>query len=170
MISELADYADKKGVKITIEPVDHWETPAPNMVSDVLEFLVNIDNRVAGLTVDSAHVVLGSNGPDVFDRNIRDLLKQDRLHYIHISAPDRGEVQDSWIPSTTTLPPVRAQYKGPYLIEVINAVPPFLQGLRITRREFWIPGEDEPVAGVKSAYQVAQEGLITLHNALASCA
>lgn len=170
VISELADYADKKGVKIAIEPVDHWETPAPNMVSDVLEFLANIDNPVAGLTVDSAHVVLGSNGPDAFDRNIKDLLEQDRLHYIHSSAPDRGEIPDSWIPWSAFLPPVKAQYKGPYLIEVFNAVPPFLQGLRITRRKFWIPGEDEPVAGVNSAYQVAQEGLITLQNALADCA
>ncbi|WP_234902616.1 sugar phosphate isomerase/epimerase family protein [Agrobacterium larrymoorei] len=166
VISELATYADKKDVKLAIEPVDHWETPAPNMVSDVLDFLVGIKNPTAGLTVDSAHVVLGSNGPLVFKRNITDLLVEKRLHYVHVSAPDRGELKDSWIPWETFLPPIQKQYTGPYLIEVFNAVPPFLQGLRITRRKFWIPGEDTPVPGAPSAYDVAIDGLSALRQAL----
>ncbi|WP_341486575.1 sugar phosphate isomerase/epimerase family protein [Pararhizobium sp. A13] len=167
IIEELADYAEKKAVKLAIEPVDHWETPAPNMVSDVLGFLQGIRSPQAGLTIDSAHVVLGSNGPEIFADSLRATVGQDRLHYIHISAPDRGAVKGSWIPWKTFLGPILPVYDGPFLIEVFNAVPPFLNGLRLTRSKFWIPGEDRPVPDQRSAYDVARDGLETLRQEFA---
>ncbi|WP_208245005.1 sugar phosphate isomerase/epimerase family protein (plasmid) [Rhizobium sp. T1470] len=162
VIEELADYAEKKAIKLAIEPVDHWETPAPNMVSDVLGFLRGVRSPQAGLTIDSAHVVLGSKGPAAFKDSLRATVEEGRLHYIHISAPDRGALKDSWIPWKTFLGPVLPVYDGPFLIEVFNAVAPFLDGLRLTRRKFWIPGEDRPVPGQPSAYDVARDGLETL--------
>ena len=33
---ELGDYAGQRGVTVGIEPVDHWEQAAPNLVGDVL--------------------------------------------------------------------------------------------------------------------------------------
>jgi hypothetical protein len=78
---------------------------------------------------------------------------------VHLSAPDRGELKDSWIPWDTFLKPVFEHFEGPYLVEVFNAIPAFLSGLRLTRRKFWIPGEDAPVASVPDAYTVAREAL-----------
>jgi hypothetical protein len=65
------------------------------------------------------------------------------------------------------LGPVLAQYHGPLLSEMFNAVPPFVNGLRLTRPKFWIPGEDAPVRGVPDAYTIAAEGLAAVRDELA---
>jgi hypothetical protein len=94
------------------------------------------------------HIVLGSTGPDTFRANIRTATQQQRMHYVHIPPPDRGALKDSWIPWDTLLPEIASAYAGPYLVEVFNAVPPFVNLMRLTRRKFWIPGEDSSVPGV----------------------
>ncbi|MGV3550591.1 sugar phosphate isomerase/epimerase family protein [Rhizobium sp.] len=159
VIAELAGYAGSKGVKLAIEPVDHWETAAPNMVSEVLDFLVGIDSSEVGVAVDVAHVMLGSSGPEAYAKDIAATIAQKRLHYVHISSLDRGSFGDVWIAWDQFLNPIIPHFNGPYLVEVFNAIPVFHGPLRQTRRKFWIPGEDEPVAGRPSAYDVAREGL-----------
>jgi sugar phosphate isomerase/epimerase len=166
VLNELGEYAERKGVRLAIEPVDHWETPAPNMVGDVLAFLEGVPSRQVGACVDSAHVVLGSSGPEAFKQEIRQLADAGRLNYVQVSPPDRGAVRDSWIPWSVFLGAVLPRYSGPLLIEIFNAIPAFLQSLHLTRRKFWIPGEDEPVAGVPDAYTVAAEAIETLHDEL----
>ncbi|MCZ7416837.1 MULTISPECIES: sugar phosphate isomerase/epimerase family protein [unclassified Streptomyces] len=168
LFEQLGEYAADKGVQVAIEPVDHWETPAPNMVRDVLDFLVGVRTPHIGVAVDSSHVVLGSSGPEAYRRDITDADAQHRLHYVQVSPPDRGEVADSWIPWRTFLEPILPVYDGPLLIEVFNAIPAFLNSLRLTRRKFWIPGEDEPVRDVPSAYEVAEEGIKKLQSELAT--
>jgi len=147
--------------------VDHWETPAPNLVRDVATFLCKVPSKNIGVCVDSAHVVLGEDGPAVITAELTALLQSGRLHYVHLSAPDRGALHDSWIPWSQFLTPILPSYDGPYLIEVFNAVPVFLNGLRITRRKFWIPGEDAPNSHQKSAYAVAEEGIRTVRHEFA---
>ncbi|MFI9426240.1 sugar phosphate isomerase/epimerase family protein [Streptomyces achromogenes] len=168
LFDRLGAYAEEKGVRVAIEPVDHWETPAPNMVRDVLDFLTGVQGPHIGVCVDSSHVVLGSSGPEAYRRDIRDAAEQRRLHYVQVSPPDRGEVADSWIPWREFLEPILPEYDGPLLIEVFNAIPAFLDSLRLTRRKFWIPGEDEPVAGVPSAYEVAEDAIRKLSSELAT--
>jgi sugar phosphate isomerase/epimerase len=167
LFERLGEYAAEKDVQVAVEPVDHWETPAPNMVRDVLDFLADVRSPHIGVCVDSSHVVLGSSGPEAYLRDIQDTADQRRLHYVQVSPPDRGEVADSWIPWRAFLEPVLPVYDGPLLIEVFNAIPAFLDSLRLTRRKFWIPGEDEPVPGVPSAYEVAEEGIKKLRAELA---
>jgi sugar phosphate isomerase/epimerase len=164
VLNELGEYAAAKGVKIAIEPIDHWEQSAPNMVSDVLRFLEGVDSRQVGTVVDSAHVVLGSSGPEAFRRDVLEAAKADRLNYAQVSAPDRGQLRDSWIPWRVFLGSILPNYEGPLLIEVFNAIPAFLSALHLTRRKFWIPGEDEPVTGVPDAYTVAAEGIEALRS------
>ena len=164
VIAELADYAGSKGVKLAIEPVDHWETAAPNMVSEVLDFLKGIDSSEVGIAVDVAHVMLGSSGPEAYARDIATTIAQKRLHYVHLSSLDRGSFNDVWIAWDQFLNPILPSFKGPYLVEVFNAIPVFHGPLRQTRRKFWIPGEDEPVAGLPSAYDVARDGLAVVRQ------
>ena len=166
VIAELADYAAHRGVKLAIEPVDHWETPAPNMVSDVLDFLKDIESPTAGLTVDVAHVMLGSDGPAAYARDIRTTIDQKRLHYVHVSSLDRGSFDDTWIPWDAFLGPILPDYEGPILLEVFNAIPAFQNSLRQTRRKFWIPGEDAPETFWPSAYDVARDGLAIFRDQL----
>jgi D-psicose/D-tagatose/L-ribulose 3-epimerase len=162
VFEQVGEHAEGKGVRLAIEPVDHWETPGPNMVGDVRAFIEGVRSQHVGACVDSAHVVLGSSGPAVFVDDITELAAARRIHYVQVSAPDRGAVKDSWIPWDTFLGTVLPAYDGPLLLEVFNAIPAFLTPLHLTRRKFWIPGEDSPVPGVPDAYTVAGEGFDAL--------
>ncbi len=166
VLDELGEYAAAKGVKLAIEPVDHWEQAAPNMVGEVLHFLDGVPSRQVGVCIDSAHVVLGSSGPEAFRRDVLRAAEAGRLNYAQVSAPDRGAVDDSWIPWREFLGAILPSYEGPLLIEIFNAIPAFLSSLHLTRRKFWIPGEDQPVAGVPDAYQVATAALDALRGEL----
>jgi|GEM_PF-525794 len=167
IIEELAVYAQQKHVKLAIEPVKNWETPPPNMVSDVLNFLDGVKKGPCGVTVDTAQVLLESQGPAVFKENIARAAHQNRLTYIHISAPDRGAIApDCWIPWDLMLREIEPVYHGPYLFEVFNAIPPLDAGMRMTRRRFWRPGEDAEGPEWLSAYYVAETGLQELKHQL----
>ncbi|MGW3200569.1 sugar phosphate isomerase/epimerase family protein [Streptomyces sp. NPDC001118] len=164
VFEDLAEYAAAREVKLAIEPVKSWETPPPNMVSEALDFLDGLEHSQAGVTIDTAQVVMESQGPSIFKDNVARATRQDRLHYVHISAPDRGAVKDSWIPWDIVLNEVEPVYRGPYLIEVFNAIPPFVSSMRMARRRFWRPGEDDPVPDVDSAYDVARAALEELRE------
>ncbi|HEU5356202.1 MAG TPA: sugar phosphate isomerase/epimerase family protein [Actinocrinis sp.] len=167
VFEELSQYAADQGVKLAIEPVKSWETPPPNMVSEALDFLDGLEHSRAGVTIDTAQVVLESKGPSVFKDNVARAVRTDRLYYVHISAPDRGAVHDSWIPWDLVLTEIEPVYRGPYLIEVFNAIPPFDSSMRMARRRFWRPGEDEPTPGAASAYDVARAALTELREQIA---
>lgn len=167
--AELVEHAVAKNVTLAIEPVKSWETPGPNMVSEALDFLDSFESRPAGVAIDTAQVVMESQGPQTFRRNVARAAAQQRLHYVHVSAPDRGEVRDSWIPWDLMLRELEPVFNGPYLVEVFNAVPPFASSMRMSRRRFWRPGEDEPTQA-DSAYDVAATGLATLKEHLAAVA
>jgi sugar phosphate isomerase/epimerase len=166
VLDELGEYARTRDVRLAIEPVDHWETAAPNLVGEVLDFLDGVESRQVGVCIDSAHVVLGGDGPTAYSAQAQRAADAQRLHYVHISAPDRGAVRDSWSPWRAFLDPVLPHYDGPLLVETFNAVPPFASSLRLTRRKFWIPGEDAPVAGVPDAYTVAGDAIAAVRAEL----
>ena len=166
-MQELAEYASTKGVKLAIEPVKSWETPGPNTVSDVLDFLDGVESTQCGVLIDTAQVVMESQGPSIFRDNVARAARQNRLYSVHISAPDRGAVHDSWIAWDAILGEIDPVYRGPYLIEVFNAIPPFDASMRMARRRFWRPGEDDPDPERQSAYDVARVGLKTLQEQLA---
>jgi D-psicose/D-tagatose/L-ribulose 3-epimerase len=168
ILGELASYAQDRGVKLAIEAVDHWETPAPNSVTEVMDFLDGIRSPQLGVCVDTAHVMLGGGGPNSFSAEIRRCGEARRLHYVHISAPDRGLVHDSWIPWKAFLEPILDYYDGPLLIETFNAIPVFHAPLRLCRRKFWVPGEDTPDPDIPDAYTVAREALAAVSNELSS--
>ena len=70
IIEELAEYALTKRVKLAIEPVKSWETPPPNMVSEVLDFLDGVKKAPCGITIDTAQVLMESQGPKIFKENV----------------------------------------------------------------------------------------------------
>ncbi|WP_330343033.1 sugar phosphate isomerase/epimerase family protein [Streptomyces sp. NBC_00557] len=164
VFEELVEYAAAREVRLAVEPVKSWETPPPNMVSEVLDFLEGLEHPQGGVTIDTAQVVMESQGPSVFKKNVARAMRQNRLYYVHISAPDRGAVKDSWIPWDIISDEIEPVYRGPYLIEVFNAIPPFDSSMRMARRRFWRPGEDDPVPGRDSAYDVAKAALEELRE------
>jgi sugar phosphate isomerase/epimerase len=162
-MDELAAYADGENVKLAIEPVKSWETPGPNMVSEVLDFLATLESSTCGVAIDTAQVVMESRGPLVFKDNVARAVDGKRLHSVHISAPDRGAVDDCWIPWNTIMGTIAPKFAGPYLIEIFNAIPPFDSSMRMARRRFWRPGEDTK-SRWPSAYTVAERALETFQN------
>ncbi len=155
ILEELGQYAERKKVKLAIEPITHWETPGPNKLSQLIEFLDGISSTAVGVVIDSAHEILDGDGPTLFSDQVKHLARQDRLHYIQISAPDRGALHTSWLPWQAFLEPILPFYNGPIAIEIFNAIPEFVNSLRLTRRKFWIPGED-PENQYPSAYEISK--------------
>ena len=166
VLEQLGEYAGERGVTIGIEPVDHWEQAACNLVGDVADFLADDASPNVGACIDVAHVVLGSEGPAAFRRSVERLAPKGQISTIHVSAPDRGQLADSWIPWSGFLEPLLPVYDGPLLVEVFNAVPAFVNAFRLTRPMFWVPGQDQPVAGVPDAYTVAGQAIERLHAEL----
>jgi|tagenome__1003787_1003787.scaffolds.fasta_scaffold20935996_2 sugar phosphate isomerase/epimerase len=166
VMRDLAEYAGERGVDVGIEPVDHWETPTPNLVGDVADFLEDVPGVNLGACIDSSHVVLGSEGPIEFRVQVERLAASHRIHSVHVSAPDRGQLRDSWIPWDVFFPAILPAHHGPLLIEVFNALPVFVDSFRLTRPKFWIPGDDEPVPGVPDAYTVAAEAIEKVRDEL----
>lgn len=163
---ELIEYAKEKQVILGIEPIKDWESPPPNMVSEVLDFIETLDTSLpCGVAIDTAQCVMESRGPSVFKDNVARAIAKGRLPYVHISAPDRGEVKDSWIPWNFMLGVLTPVFKGPYLVEVFNAIPPFASSMRMTRRRFWRPGEDQ-ANNYPSAYDVAETAYKELNDQL----
>lgn len=170
LFQDLSEYASTKEVKLAIEPVKSWEMPPPNMVSEVLDFLAGVESLQSGVTIDTAQVIMESQGPATFISNVARATRENRLFYVHISAPDRGAVRDSWIPWDIILGEIEPVYSGPYLVEVFNAIPPFDSSMRMARRRFWRPGEDDPEPNRDSAYDVAGSSLDVLREHIASLA
>jgi hypothetical protein len=72
-------------------------------------------------------------------------------------------VHKSWIPWKAFLKHLK-NYPGPFLVEVFNAIPVFQSPLRLTRRKFWIDGEDSPDPESLSAYEVARKAIVAVRQ------
>jgi len=159
VLEELGHYAAEKDVKLAIEPITHWETPAPNTLTQLIDFLKGVPCKQVGVCLDSAHETLDGAGPDIFKQQIQDLAAEGRLHYAQISPPDRGNVLNSWIPWHDLVEPLLEIHQGPIAVEIFNAIPVFQDSLRLSRRKFWIPGEDAESKLYPSAYTIAEQAL-----------
>lgn len=165
ILNKLGEYAQKRNVKLAIEPITHWETAGPNKLSQLIDFLKGVNSKHVGVVIDSAHETLDGDGPEIFKEQVAHLAKEKRLHYIQVSPPDRGAVHTSWLPWQSFLEPILQVYDGPIAVEIFNAIPAFLNGLRLTRRKFWIPGEDEKNS-YPSAYDIADKAIQTTQGEL----
>ncbi|NET09751.1 MAG: sugar phosphate isomerase/epimerase [Symploca sp. SIO2B6] len=158
VLNELGKYAEAKGVKLAIEPITHWEQPGPNKLSQLIEFLDGVESKQVGVVIDGAHETLDGDGPEIFKEQVAHIAEQGRLHYIQVSPPDRGALHTSWFPWQSFLAPVLQHYDGPIAVEIFNAIPDFLNSMRLTRRKFWIPGEDAGNS-YPNAYDIADKAI-----------
>ena len=166
ILEELGRYAERQSVKLAIEPITHWETPGPNKLSQLIAFLDGVPNPQVGVVIDSAHEMLDGDGPAIFATQVHCLAAAGRLHYVQVSPPDRGAVHMSWLPWQAFFEPILRVYEGPIAVEIFNAIPAFLDSLHLTRRKFWIPGEDRPNPKYPDAYTIAGEALMATRTEL----
>jgi len=158
VLAPLAQHARQRQVRLAIEPITHWETSAPNTLQQLHEFLRLVPDPQLGVVIDSAHEVLDGAGPERFANQVQALAEAGRLHYVQLSAPDRGRLDLSWLPWQPFLERVLPHYDGPLAIEMFNALPVFQPLLRLNRRKYWIAGVDAS-SEMPSAMQVAAASL-----------
>jgi D-psicose/D-tagatose/L-ribulose 3-epimerase len=79
-----------------------------------------------------------------------------------------GALHDSWIPWRPFLAPILDAYAGLFLVETFNALRLFLAPLHLTRRKYWIPGEDAEQREVPDAYSMARQAIETARQQLAA--
>lgn len=142
-IREVASYAEKKGIRLAYEPLTHWEMPGLNTLRETIAYLQQLEHPNVGVTLDISHEVLDGEGPAVFAQEVAWLAHNNKLFYVQVSAPHRGDVTASWLPWNDFFKPLRRVWNGPLTIEMMNAVTPFSApnggGLRLTRAPFENP-------------------------------
>lgn len=167
VLAALAEHAQERDVRLAIEPITHWETSAPNTLEQLLAFLERIPNPQLGVVIDSAHEVLDGGGPERFAAQVQQLATAGRLHYVQLSAPDRGRLDLSWLPWQPFLECVLPHYDGPLAIEMFNALPAFQPLLRLSRAKYWIPEVDAPTQAPSAmeaaacSLQASREAVVT---------
>ncbi len=140
---EVGDYASELGVEqVAIEPLTHWELPGMNTVQTVCEFLKQVKHPSITALVDSSHEVLDGAGPTEFQKCVEEIIKvlQRRIH-VHASATHRGSLRYTWINwNLFFLLLLKAGWDGDgsgiVATEEFDAVPPFLNGVKLTRPRF----------------------------------
>lgn len=146
VIRRASSYAASKGIKLAYEPLTRWEMPGLNTLKETISYLKKVNHPNLGVTVDISHEVLDGEGPEIFAKQIQWLAENQKLMHVHVSAPHRGLLAESWLPWESFFAPIKPYWNGkPIVIEIMNGIAPFAQpsgkGLRLTRNAFNDPFE-----------------------------
>lgn len=82
---EVAPYAQSKGVKLALEPVNRFETYFLNTSEDARKLVEDIGEPNVGIHLDTFHM-------NIEEKNFSDPIREagDRLYHFHICENDRG--------------------------------------------------------------------------------
>lgn len=112
-IREMADYADKKGVKLALETLNRFETDMLNTVSQGLDFIGDVGKDNVGLHLDTFHMHLEEKSSAEAVR-----LAGEKIFHFHACENDRGipgTGQVRWGEIAAAIKDVK--YTGPIVIE-----------------------------------------------------
>jgi D-psicose/D-tagatose/L-ribulose 3-epimerase len=114
-IREMAEYAEKKGVKIALETLNRFETDMINTVDQGLQFVSEVGKDNVGLHLDTFHMNLEEKSSA---NAIRKAGKANKIFHFHSCENDRGTPgtgQVHWKEIAAALKDVK--YNGPVVIE-----------------------------------------------------
>jgi D-psicose/D-tagatose/L-ribulose 3-epimerase len=150
-LREVADYADKCGVRLAIEPLNRFETDFVNTVEQGLDLCRRIGRDNVGLLLDTFHM-------NIEEKSMGDSIRRagDRVFHFHACENDRGTPGTGGVPWDAVFAALRdIGYSGEAVIESFARESPDLaSGARLWR----------PVAG--SSDELASEGLAFLRERL----
>jgi D-psicose/D-tagatose/L-ribulose 3-epimerase len=115
-IFQAADYADKHGVRLAIEPLNRFETDLINTVDQGIELIADIERANVGLLMDTFHM-------NIEEINIPDAIRRAGKHLFafHASASDRGTPGRDHLPWPEIVTALHdVDYRGPVVIEAFN--------------------------------------------------
>lgn len=80
-----ADYAEKKGVRLALEPLNRFETSFINLTEQALELVQCVGSPAVGLMMDTFHA-------NIEEKHLGKALEMagDRLWHVHANENDRG--------------------------------------------------------------------------------
>ena len=112
-IREMAEYAEKKHVKLALEPLNRFETDMINVVEQGLEFIQQTGMENVGLHLDTFHMHLEEKSSGDAIR-----MADQKIYHFHACENDRGvpgSGQVHWDEVAQGLKDVK--YNGPIVIE-----------------------------------------------------
>ena len=112
-IAEMADYAAPKNIKLAFEPLNRFETDMINVVSQGMQFILDVGRKNVGFHLDTFHMHLEEK-----DSAKAILIAGDRIFHFHACENDRGipgTGQVHWNEVARALK--EAKYDGPVVIE-----------------------------------------------------
>jgi len=92
-IREVADYAQDRGVRLAIEPLNRFETDLINTTEQALELCSVVGRDNVGLMVDTFHM-------NIEEKNLGDAVRLagDRVFHVQVSENDRGAPGSGHVP------------------------------------------------------------------------
>jgi len=92
-LKTLAKYAEKKGVRLAMEPLNRFETDFINTCDQALQMIADVGNPALGLHLDTFHMNIEEKDP------VKAVFKAGkRLYHFHASGSDRGTPGNDHVP------------------------------------------------------------------------
>ncbi len=112
-LSELAEYAADKGVRLGIEPLNRFETSFINTTEQVIEVVERVDHPACGIMLDTFHM-------NIEEKSLGSAIRRagSRLIHLHACENDRGAPGSGNVPWDDVAAALKAiDYDGPVVIE-----------------------------------------------------
>lgn len=117
-MQRLADYAADKGINISLEVVNRYETNIMNTAKEGLKFLESVNRPNAYLHLDTYHMNIEEDG-----MSAAVLEAGDALGYVHIGESHRGYLGSGNVDFDTFFGALKKiNYKGPITFESFSSV------------------------------------------------
>jgi D-psicose/D-tagatose/L-ribulose 3-epimerase len=143
-LKKVVEHAEKLGKRISIEPINRWETDFMTTIAEGLQMIKDVESPALGVHLDTHHA-------NIEEKSIEQaiLMAGKHLTHIHASACDRGTVGSDhmdWGEINRTLQAI--DYQGDVVIESLSPdIIPIAAGACL-----WRPTEstqDMAVSGLK---------------------
>jgi D-psicose/D-tagatose/L-ribulose 3-epimerase len=115
-VSQVADYAAARGVRLAVEPLNRFETDLINTVDQGLRLLSDIGRGNVGFLLDTFHM-------NIEEKNIPDAIRRAGKHIFefHSCSNDRGTPREDHLPWSKIAAALRGvKYEGPIVIEAFT--------------------------------------------------
>jgi D-psicose/D-tagatose/L-ribulose 3-epimerase len=115
-VSQVADHAAARGVRLALEPLNRFETDLINTVDQGLKLLSDIGRENVGFLLDTFHM-------NIEEKNIPDALRRAGKHIFefHSCSNDRGIPGEDHLPWAGIAAALReVEYAGPIVIEAFT--------------------------------------------------
>ena len=114
-VSQVADHAAERGVRLAVEPSNRFETDLINTVDQGLELLSDIGRENVGFLLDTFHM-------NIEEKNIPDAIRRaGKLLEFHSCSNDRGTPGEDHLPWSEIAAALRGvEYEGPIVIEAFT--------------------------------------------------